>query len=75
MWGLAARCSKANKQARLVERRFCLISDVSNCGGEGQLVYPKVNCPLHLATGDHWGKSFYRQKGGGSYIQKQLSQL
>ena len=72
---LAACCSKANKQARLVERRFCFISDVSNFGGEGQHVCPKVSCPSHPATGNQWGKSFYSQKGGGSYIQKQLSQL
>ena len=30
--GLAARWSKANKQAKLVERQICLISDPGNCG-------------------------------------------
>ena len=32
----AAHRSKANKQARLVERRVCFISDASNRAGEGK---------------------------------------
>ena len=34
-WDPAAHCSKANKQARLVERKVCFISDAGNCGVEG----------------------------------------
>ena len=30
-WSLAARCPKANKEATLVEREVCSISDASNC--------------------------------------------
>ena len=33
--GLAAHCSKANKQVRLVERKICFISDGSKLEGEG----------------------------------------
>ena len=35
MGGLAARHSKANKQARLVERKGLFISDTGNLGGWG----------------------------------------
>ena len=34
-WGPAARGSKANKEARLVERKVCFISDAGNGGGWG----------------------------------------
>ena len=33
MGSLTARCSKANKQAKLVERKVCFISDAASCGG------------------------------------------
>ena len=33
--GLVADHSKASKQARLMERKFCFISDAGNCGGGG----------------------------------------
>ena len=57
VWGLAAHCSKANKQARLVERKVCFISDADSWAG-GWTSIPR---PTHLA-GSRWGKSFYRQK-------------
>ena len=31
-WGLAAHCSKANEEARLVEREVCFILSASNFG-------------------------------------------
>ena len=42
-----SRCllSKANKQARLVERKVCFISDASNCGGCGVDICPKADSP------------------------------
>ena len=33
VWVPAAHCSKANKQARLVERKVCFISDADNWRG------------------------------------------
>ena len=54
-WGPTACCSKANKEARLVEGKVCFILDVEedSC--------PKDNPPLPTPTiGD---KSFYRQRG------------
>jgi len=30
VWDLAALCSKANKQARLMTRKVCFISDAGN---------------------------------------------
>ena len=36
--GLAAHHPKANKQATLVERKVCFISDASNMGKEGRVV-------------------------------------
>ena len=54
-WGPTACCSKANKEARLVEGKVCFIWDVEedSC--------PKDNPPLPTPTiGD---KSFYRQRG------------
>ena len=32
VWGLAACHSRASKQARLVERKVCFISNIGNCG-------------------------------------------
>ena len=41
-WGSAAHCSKANKEARLVERKACFILDA----GKGRVVScPKANSP------------------------------
>ena len=36
-WGLAAHFSKANKEARLAERKVCFILDASNQGMGGHL--------------------------------------
>ena len=61
--GASAACfSKANKQARLVERKVCFISDASSLvgGGDGG----------HLSKGQlptaekQWGKRFFRLREG-----------
>ena len=72
-WGLAACCSKANKQARLVERKVCFISDARNCGGRALWTFVQR---LTHHTGSQQGKSCYKHKVGmGGYIQKQHNQL
>ena len=62
-WGPAACCSKANKQARLVERKVCFISGAGSWGVGRAYVYLRANSPPP-STGNQWGKSFYRQKEG-----------
>ena len=49
-WGLALRYPKANKQARLVERKVYFISDVGNCGWGGVDVCLQADSPPPLAT-------------------------
>ncbi|CAN0551180.1 unnamed protein product [Rangifer tarandus platyrhynchus] len=46
-WDLAARCSKANKQATLVERKVCFTSDAGNMMGRVVNICPKARPPLH----------------------------
>ena len=67
---LAACCPKANKQASLVEKKVCFISDVSNWGARrGADTCPKTDSPHHQQAE---GKSFYRRGVGvGGYMQKQ----
>ena len=68
---LAAHCSKANKQVKLVERKICFISDGSNWRGRGDTHLSKGWLPLP-SPGHQLGKNFYRQKLGdrrGSYMQ------
>ena len=48
--GLAACRPKANKQARLVERKVCFISDASNCWGRVVDTCPKADPHSTLAT-------------------------
>ena len=67
--GLAARCSKANKQARLVERKVCFISDARNCRGGWQTSVQKPT-PTPPCPEQAEGESFYRQELGGGYMQK-----
>ena len=43
--GLAAHRSKANKEARLVERKVCFILDPGNWGWGRADVCPKANPP------------------------------
>ena len=60
MWDMAACCLKANKQARLVESKVCFFSDSGNWQGGWWTSVQRPTAP----TGNHWGKSFYRQKWG-----------
>ena len=62
----AARHSEANKQARLVERKVCLISDAGNWA-ESQLPASLADKQGLTALIDRWG--------GGCYMQKQHSHL
>ena len=41
----ATHCSKAIKEARLVERKFCFILEASNWGGERMDLCPKATSP------------------------------
>ena len=62
VWGLAAHHSKANKQAKLVERKVCLFQ-MSETGGERVTDdCSKADSPH---TGNQWGKMFYREKWRG----------
>ena len=74
--GLAAHCSKASKQARLVERKICFISDAGNWRGgwEGRVadICPKANSPTPLADKQSV-RAFIDRVGGGGYMQKQHS--
>ena len=75
MWGLAARCSKANKQDRLVERKVCCILDAGNCKE-----WMVDVCPKAVPTTNKQGRrAFIDGVGVGigerGYMQKQHSQL
>ena len=59
-WGPAAHSSKANKQARLVERKVCFISDACNHVGSGGGRKP-IQRPT-LPTDNQWARAFI---GGG----------
>ena len=54
-WGLAAHCSKANKEAKLAERKICFISDAGNKGGGGADSCPKATPP----TDNQWAGAFF----------------
>ena len=70
-WGLAARCSKANKEARLVERKVCLSWMPAMWGGgggwEGRLVSKGRHPP------NPWARAFIGR--GRGYRQRQHTQL
>ena len=76
MGGLAAHHSKANKQARLVERKFCFSSDAGNWRGgwEGRVadICPKAYSPFPPADKQSV-RAFIGRVGGGGYMQKQHS--
>ena len=59
MGGPTGGCSKVSKQARLVERKVCFISDAGQSGGRGRVadICLKANSRLHQAAGE----STYRQ--------------
>ena len=74
MWGSegcpATRCSKASKQARLVERKVCFISDASNCEewGCGADICLKSDSPC-----DKQGVRAFIDRSRGDCMLKQLS--
>ena len=59
-WGLITHCSKANKGARLVERKACYMLDAGNWGGGWTHVQRLTPPP----SGQSVDKSFYRQRQG-----------
>ena len=59
--GPAAHCSKANKEARLVERKVCFILDAGNWAAGRVDGCPKADSPHPRQS---VGKSFYRQREG-----------
>ena len=65
MWGPAARRSKANKQARLVEREVCFISDAGHWGrGEdGRHLSKGLSHPCWEAGSE----SIIASRGGGGW--------
>ena len=75
MVGPTAQHSKAGKQARLVERKVCFISDAGNWGWRGVVdVCPNPNSPLLATRG---ARTFIDRNGGGmgGYMQKQYRDL
>ena len=58
VWSLAACHSRAKKQARLVERKVCFISDIGNCewGWGGVYNHPKADSPALATSG---ARAFY----------------
>ena len=80
-WDLAARCSKANKEARLVERKVCFISDVGNQRRWSALLpkttpFPAETIPktTPFPAETISGQDLLKAEGGG-YTQKQRGQL
>ena len=61
MEGSAVHRSKANKQARLVERKVCFILEACHLAGRVVDICPKADSPPLISR----GKSIYRQSGAG----------
>ena len=61
-WGLAACCSKTNKEAKLVERKVCFILDAGNWGEGGRLSKGWLNPPALTIS----GLEFSQADGGGN---------
>ena len=68
-WGLAAHCSKANKEARLVERKVCFILEAGNQGGRELDSCLKASCPSPTTN----GQELLSERRGS--MQKQYNQL
>ena len=60
-WGLPAHRSKANKEARLVERKVCFILDVGNWVGGGQTPVQRLTPPN---PDDHGARGFIGRRRG-----------
>ena len=71
--GLATHCSKANTQARLVERKLCFISDAGNRAGMGEDSPQADSSPPN----EQGVRDFIDGvgRGRGAYMQNQHSQL
>ena len=65
VWDPATPHSKANKQAGLVERKGCFISDASNCRGSMVDICPKANSP---PTPDKQGMRAFIEGGGSGVV-------
>ena len=71
--GQAAVWSKANKEARLTERKVCFISNVSMVGRGGGAPIPKAN---FSHTNNLWARAFIDGgRGVKGYMQKLYSQF
>ena len=70
--GPATHCSKVNKHARLVERKFALFQmPATGVGKSGGLL--SKGLLSHLTTDNQWGKRFYRQKEGATCRNSTIS--
>ena len=58
--GPSAHHSKANKEARLMERNICFILDAGVCVGGRVDSCPKADPPF---LDNQWTRAFYRQRG------------
>ena len=67
-WGLAAPYTKANKEARLVKRQVCFISDVSIWDGAEGISggWTPVQRPTYPAHWQSVGKNFYSLREGAA---------
>ena len=54
----AACHSKANKQARLLERKIFFISDATSWGGKKADICPKVNFTPNPTIDNQWARDF-----------------
>ena len=71
--GLVACSSEASKQARLVERQVCFISDAGNKAGRVADICPKADFRPHHNT--QGVRAFTDRAGRWGYMQKQHSHL
>ena len=69
-WGRAARHSKANKEARLVGREVCFISEAGSLAGEGQRPVQRPTPP----TDNQWARAFI-DAGRGLHAETAQSAL
>ena len=69
-WGTAAHCSKANKGARLVERKVCFIFQrLATCGGG----WTPVQRPT--AANSQWARAFTEKGERGLHVETVVSAL
>ena len=65
--GPAAHCSKANKQAMLMERKLCFTLNAGNWQGRVETtVQRQTPQPPSHPPANQWGKSFYRHECRGA---------